>query len=79
MIEPNVMPFGAHLLAATAVRLTEADAAWVGEFAAIFGADRTDAMAVLVEGRGEEGSRLRALYDKREKALADWRSARGLG
>ncbi|KQO53590.1 hypothetical protein ASF24_04430 [Methylobacterium sp. Leaf86] len=79
MIEPNVKPFGAHLLAATAVRLTEADAAWVEELATIFGKDRTDAMAVQLEGRGQEGSRLRALYDKRQKALADWRSARGLG
>jgi hypothetical protein len=78
MIEPNVKPFGAHLLAATAARLTEADSAWVEELAAVFGADRVDAMAVQLEGRGQEGSRLRVLYYKREKALADWRSARGM-
>lgn len=78
MIEPNVKPFGAHLLASTAARLTEADTAWVTELAARFGADRVNAMAVQREGRGEEGSKLRAIYDKREKALADWRSARGM-
>ena len=75
----NLFPgFSTPVLASTEAALIAADAAWIAELASVFGSERIDEMAAQRAGRGEEGSRLRSLYDAREGALAAWRAARGM-
>lgn len=75
----NLFPgFSTPVLASTEAGLIGADAAWIAELASVFGSERIDEMAAQGAGRGEEGSRLRRLYDARESALAAWRAARGM-
>lgn len=71
---PRPVPF----LSVTASRLYAADEAWATELAARFGDEMVNAISAQTEGRGEEGTRLRALYDARSRALSDWQRVRGL-
>ena len=72
---PRPIPF----LSVTASRLEAADAAWAAELAAQFGDEMVNAVSAELEGRGEAGTKLRALYDARSLALDDWQRIRGLG
>jgi hypothetical protein len=78
MTKAKARPRPAPFLSVTASRLHAADAAWAAELAAWFGDEMVNAVSNHPAGRGEEGTKLRALYDARSRELTDWQRIRGL-
>jgi hypothetical protein len=56
-------------------RFEQADDAWQNELEARFGRRARDAR-YAAEGRGEDGSKLRRLYDLRTIAMQSWQASR---
>lgn len=65
-----------HEYTAKRIAFEKADDVWQLELIVQFGWAAAAKVRYLPDGRGEEGTRLRALWETRDAALRDWQQAR---